>query len=1259
VGVLLLAGCSIDDRVLSASGTGSLSPGGSGGGGGAPAGALTVAPTSVDLGGVTQGFAARARLRVSNPGGASVDAPVVAWASGSDPDLMLIQNLCSGELLPGEACDLRVQVVPSRVGPIEGALQIAGVGASSASLPFRANGLAPGPLVLQPAAGSFEDFGGVRLGASAEGVFVVTNTGAAASGAVSFAFNRSEFAALPAAEGDCAPGVTDLAAGETCDLRVIFAPAERGTLEATLSVSGASAGSRSLTLRGEGLAPAALALSASLVDFGGVVPGDTASLDVEVQNAGDEPLALAGAQLSALDASVFRIADGNCGTGVVLAAGDRCRVQLDYRPVTEGQPSAGELLITSLGGDLSERIALQGVALTRGNLLVEALEPGREDFGDVLLGERVSRGFRVSNPAQQASGALSLTTRNGFSVDPPSGAGACEVGVTELGSGQSCSVQVTFAPTSRGNKPSALTVSSSLAGAKSLAIQGRGIAPAVLEADTGRSDALIDFGAVTVQSSGNRTLTLRNAGDQPLLPPELRVGGSPTQAAAFGFESGCGQALEAGTECQVALTFAPDAVAPYAASLELGSLEQRTSVLLLGEGLAGGRLTLAASDGAAPDFGDVPVGSALTRSFTVTNPGGGVSGGLSLRASDNQFVVAAGACAEAGSDGLADGESCSFDVTFRPLTSAQTEARLSALAAATGETGIAVRGRGRLPGVLVSTATERDLGRANVGLPGAPANAFVWTIDNGGDLPILALGVSNANPDDFDVTAETCSAAPVAGGGSCTVTIGFSPNAAGDRATSVTVTDAGSARAVALQVTGFGVQLAAPGEACLASSDCMAGVCTAGVCCAQDCNLTCQSCATGECLALSNQEPCGNSGGVCFGLEQCELPAGVGCTDSSQCGGALVCKECLNGTRQCTPPDACCGGCGAGHQCVGGECGCPLQVDGRQQIDCGAGLCALNRANACCPSSPPAGCNCDPSDNLCKQCLQNADCTDGPDFSVATCSANRTCSYACQLGFKSCNGGCIANAECCGGCGAGQDCVNGQCLVDDGGSCQLGGAQCASGNCSQGRCCPQSCGTGGCNAQGSCACPGGQTFARGACRGNDGQPCTTGNDCVNGCSSWSVDSDGDTFGDEFGPETRVCGNARPVSNATLVRDRTDCCDASRFINPSITTFSENAGVSNPCPGQIKDRDLNCDDRVEYEDNRILIWNGQCDETEGNDASIPCNQRGGIFDPFTGAFGPVFVGGDANLCGNSSIQVTHCEQVGGACTTTITLSPGCR
>jgi hypothetical protein len=1263
VGALaLLLGCSIDDRRFSARGTGTLLPDGSVAPSPLPPGVasdLTVVPSYVELGSITQGFAARARVRVTNPGSERVAAPRVALAATSDADLTLIQNQCAGELAPGGQCDVRLQVVPSRVGALLGSIEISS-GSDVAAVPVSATGLSPGPITLQPAPGSFQDFGGAQVGAVVERTFIISNPGAAPSGALSLSFNRPEFTLATPAAGECSSGVTDLASGQSCNVRVAFTPAERGPLESTLSVTSTGAGSRSLTLSGRGLVPAALGVSTTVMDFGGVVTGETASIDVEVENVGDDPMTLASAVVSPADGGAFRIADGNCGEGVVLAASQRCRIQLDYRPVNAGQPSAGELIIAAQSGNPSQTIALQGVALTRGNLLVEALAAGQENFGDVLLGEAVSRTFRISNPTQQASGVLALTTRNGFELAPPA-EGACEIGVTELGNGQSCTVGVRFAPSSRGARTGAVTVDSPLAGAKSLTLSGRGVSAGVLAADTGTGDSLVDFGRVTTGASGSRTITVRNAGDQPLAPPQLEVTGD--QAAAFSVESGCITELAAEATCPVVLRFAPQAAVPHAVSLDqVGAAGQRTNLLLLlGDALEPGRLVLAAADGAAPDFGDVAVGQTTLRTFSVTYPEEGVSGALTVATDDSQFVVQADTCAAAGVDGLATGETCSIDVAFTPTTNVATEARLSVSASSSGETGIALTGRGRLPSALAATTTERDLGRANLGQPSGLQNQFTWTVRNTGDLASGALSVTNENPDDFDITVDTCSDVAVPGAGSCELTIVFAPDSPGELFTRIEVVDATSALPVPvpLTVTGFGVQLAAPGERCVVSTDCMAGVCTGGVCCNTDCDLTCQTCATGECVAQSDQEPCGNAGGVCFGVEQCALPTGSGCATSDQCGGGLQCKACRGGGNQCTAPDACCGGCIAGHQCVNGQCGCPPQADGRPPLDCGGGLCAINRADACCPGSPPAGCNCDTSDNRCKECLVNAHCTDGLIGGIATCTPQRSCNYTCPAGTFECQGACVPNGTCCGGCPDSQDCVQGQCRIQTGETCTFGGLACVSGNCSGGRCCNAGCNS-GCFPDGTCGCPPGQQFARGQCRGGSGATCINDEQCASTCVSFFTDADGDTFGDPSSLQ-RFCGS--PPATADVVSNDDDCCDTVAAIRPGGQTFLGFVEGADTCPIGWVEHDFNCDGVARYRDHRNSEWSGRCDQTdlEGNDPSIPCAQRGGVsrFQADLFGLGELFDANDnARLCGNSSVQHIHCEVVGGVCTGSPQLAPTC-
>jgi hypothetical protein len=1195
----------------------------------------------VNLGAITQGFAARARVRVSSSSGTPLEAPVVNWAAGSDPDLALIHNPCTVELRPGEPCDITLQVVPSRVGGFQGVLELS-TSVEKLLVPVSASGLQPGPITLQPVPGGFQDFGGVRVGEVSEATFIVTNPAPSASGPLSFAVNREDFALAPAASGECAPGVTDLGSGQSCNVRLVYAPNGRGAQEAVISVTSLGSGSRSLTLSGQGLVPAQLDVSTALLDFGGVVPGDTRSMELEVVNGGDDPLTLASPQLAPPNVAEFRIAESNCGEGVELAAEQRCRLSLDYRPVQEGQSSAAELLVSAQGGVLTQRIALQGNALTRGNLLVEPLTLGEENFGDVTLGTSATRVFRVSNPTQQPSGGLNLAAHNGFVVDPPAEEGACTPSVTDLGNGQSCTVRVTFTPTARGARAGSLTVDSSLAGAKSLALTGRGISAAALEADTGRAGATVDFGRVTAGSNTSQTLTIRNTGDAPLDPPELRVdASSPDLAAAFTFESGCSLPLANAEECQVVLRFAPQTVVVHTATLGLAAKSgQSESVLLIGEGLAPGVLAVAPAEGTTPDFGDVQVGSSATRSFTVVNPSGVASGALSVLTDNPAFVVLPETCASLGVGGLAGGESCTVSIAFEPTTNVATQARLSIQAAVSGESGVAMTGRGRLVAALAATVTERDLGRANVGQPSGPANQFTWTVNNSGDLPSGALTVSNDNPTDFNVTLDTCSAGTVAGAGSCQLTIVFAPNAAGDRTARISVDETATLRSVPLRVTGFGVQLAAPGQACLATTDCSSGICTGGICCDQECSLTCQSCATGQCLPQNNQEPCGNSGGVCSGVEQCALPAGGDCVDTTQCGGGLLCKTCLDGSRQCAAATACCGGCAEPYDCVNGACACPLQADGLQQLNCG-NVCALNRSGACCANSPPAGCNCDPQDNLCKECLDNGDCTNGPPNTFGQCNPNRTCTYACQQGFQSCQDGrCIGLDECCG-CGANQDCNGGVCQVRAGATCAVGLTPCATNNCSGGRCCDAGCAS-GCNAQGSCSCPDGEVFANGACSRPEGASCTGPADCAN-CRLWYEDRDDDGFGNDA-VVRGICGNGAPTGQFPFVQQGGDCCDANEDVRPDQTTPQANPVPGNACPG-VLDYDYNCDGRQTYLEDLQETTQVGCSDRFIEDGT-PCLERSGISrgradDGSAVVQTPVFVGGQANLCGSNEVAYIIC------------------
>jgi hypothetical protein len=1107
--MILVAGCSVDDRRVLASAV----PGSIGFGGGPDAGVgaqLEVSPSALNFGRVALGFLARERVTLHNAGNAPLAVPSLSWAS-PDVDFGLLQNPCLEELQPDESCELRLSLQPSREGALSAALHVVSAAGGSVDVPMTGEGLPAGNLILAPAPGSFEDLGRVLLGSSALGVFTVTNSGATPTGVLAFSVSRPEFALVAPSgmPGECQPGATSLAVGQACDVRVAFNPAERGLREATFTAETFGTGSVSTRLSGEGRAPGVLVAATGVIDFGGVVLGSGGLRTIALQNDGDAALTLPGApRLEPAGVAGFSIKTSDCAAGRVLEGGASCSVQLEFRPSVANQALTAELVADVAAAAAPLRVALRGSGLDAGRLELGAAAEGT-DFGAVLLGGSVSRSFRVTNPTPQTSGVLSVAASDGFVIAPPSSPEACVDGSTSLSEGQFCTVEVQFEPQRREVYDGSLTIGSALLGAKSLALNAQGIIEASIQVEPE-----LDFGRVFLDAPSSRSFAVTNGGDQELPPPVFTLSGNSDAAtAAFTFTGTCDRALAPGEQCEETVTFAPTQPVLHTANLTISAVPGGTRpVLLVGEGLVPGSLVLTAADGSPPDFGDVAIGATASKTFTLTNPNPSPSGPLVFRTDDIHFTVSAGDCNPGDSAGLVNGSSCSFDVTFAPADSTALTTNLSVQSTTAGLVGIELTGRGRRPATLAGTG-NRDLGFANIGQPPGPDNEFIWTLDNTGDLASGALLVENDNPTEFVILNDGCQGVAVPGGASCTLTIRFTPGMAGVRSANVTVSDPTSAQSVPLALTGTGVQLAGLGESCI-NAECGEGECTRGVCCDRACEGTCQACVAGVCTDQTNEEPCGQGNGRCFGVDRCLLPDGFACGQGADCGsgnceqrlggqgptdsiccngdcnalgqqcnasgaceqptaadgavcgrpgdlpcaGGLVCKSCADGASRCTPAAECCDTCQAPLVCINGaRCDCPPQPNGGASINCGGGLCIPSRLNACCPLTPdcdPSVPNCDPADNLCKQCVVNAHCGANQACNNGTCG--------CAFGAKSCGDGrCIPNNECCeANCGLNRSCNNGTCgcaatarACPDGRClganecCECSGAQCVGGVC--------------------------------------------------------------------------------------------------------------------------------------------------------------------------------------------------------------------
>jgi hypothetical protein len=459
-----------------------------------------------------------------------------------------------------------------------------------------------------------------------------------------------------------------LPAAASCTLTVTYSPVTPGFVRSSVDVQFDAPGNYdSLPISGIAVAPVA-SLGPDPLAFGPTLVTSTVTRVATLTNSGSDFLNIRNISVSGDD---FHQQSTTCaGT---LGAGSSCTITIAYSPTTRGSAS-GSLTVLDDAANSVSTISLTG----SGTVPIASISPLSLSFGTQLVGTTsLAQLVTLSNTGDASLSIYSITATAPFAQTNNCG--------TSLAPGLTCTINVTFAPSSRGAVAGNLSISHSAAisGASIVALTGTGIVPPIAAV----SPSSLTFGSQLVgTSSAAQTVTLSNTGDATLSIISIAA------AAPFSQTSNCGSSLVAGASCVMNVSFTPSSRGATLGTLTINVGEPATTqtISLSGTGIAP---PIASVSPSSLTFGSQLIGTtSAAQTITLSN-----TGDLVLNISS---IAAAAPFAQTNncSASLAPGASCNINVTFTPTASGSISGSLTISTNATGTaTTVTLAGTGSAP----------------------------------------------------------------------------------------------------------------------------------------------------------------------------------------------------------------------------------------------------------------------------------------------------------------------------------------------------------------------------------------------------------------------------------------------------------------------------------------------------------------------------------------------------------------------------------
>ncbi|MGI4829962.1 MAG: beta strand repeat-containing protein, partial [Janthinobacterium lividum] len=314
-------------------------------------------------------------------------------------------------LAPGAACSINVAFTPgsgSAIAVRAGTLEIPSNAANPLEFVSLLGMSSAAPLSLSPTS---LNFGTVDMPSSDQLSVTVTNTAS-----LPITFGQSTASGDYAVEtGTCPSPGSSLPAGQSCAFIVTFTPSATGTRTGLLSIT-TNATQLPLTVGLTGLGiEAKLQISPGALAFGSISVGASASLALELNNAGSGDLSGITTTIIGPNAADFAVTTP-CAAAT-LPPGIGCSVQVSFTPSANGARVA-TLVLTSSDPSSPTLIALSGTGIQPGSFL---LTVGGQSTASVTVAAGMPATYSLMLTPQYGFAGMAALTCTPVSAAPYAG----------------------------------------------------------------------------------------------------------------------------------------------------------------------------------------------------------------------------------------------------------------------------------------------------------------------------------------------------------------------------------------------------------------------------------------------------------------------------------------------------------------------------------------------------------------------------------------------------------------------------------------------------------------------------------------------------------------------------------------------------------------------------------------------------------------------------------------------------------------------